>query len=378
MADHIVTTLQMLSSKYPECGLILGADKNDMDIRPILNCGLRLRQVVDKGTRNGVILDIIIMNLSGLYNSPIISPPIQPDNPNKGKPSDHSVPVCTPHTDRYTPAMRNYRTIKYRPLPESSVRQFGEWIVMEDWDNIKDNMSSTQMSVVFEQLLGNKLNQFCPEKEVKLSSQDKPFITSELKKIDRLKNREYTKRGKTQKYKDLEKKFQLKYKMEAEKYLSKNLGALKSTKPGQAYSILKRMGAQPGDCIDSNTFTLPSHETDNLTEEQSAERIATHFAEISQQFPPLDVSNLPQHVQHKLKIQDKAPVVTEEEVYEKIRAAKKPKSGVPNDLPKMMTQEFAPELALPVSRIINSIGSTGEWPTQWKLEHVVPHPRIRR
>ena len=237
-------------------------------------------------------------------------------------------------------------------------------------------MSSTQMSVVFEQLLGNKLNQFCPEKEVKLSSQDKPFITSELKRIDRLKNREYTKRGKTQKYKDLEKKFQLKYKMEAEKYLNKNLHALKSTKPGQAYSILKRMGAQPGDCIDSNTFTLPSHETDNLTKEQSAERIATHFAEISQKFPPLDVSNLPQHVQHKLKDQDKAPVVTEQEVYEKIRAAKKPKSGVPNDLPKMMNQEFAPELALPVSRIINSIGRTGEWPTQWKLEHVVPIGKI--
>ena len=62
MADHIVTTLQMLCAKYPECGLILGADKNYMDIRPILNSGLRLRQVVDRNTRQGSILDIIIMN----------------------------------------------------------------------------------------------------------------------------------------------------------------------------------------------------------------------------------------------------------------------------------------------------------------------------
>ena len=321
MADHIVTTLQMLSCKYPECGLILGADKNEMDIRPILNSGLRLRQVVDRGTRNGVILDIIIMNLSGLYNSPIIAPPIQPDNPNKGKPSDHSVPVSTPHTDRYRPAQRNYRTIKYRPLPDSSVRKFGDWLVQEDWDRLKDDMSPTQMSVVFEQLVGNKLNQLCPEKEVKVSSQDKPFITGELKKIKRLKSREYTRRGKTQKYKDLQKKFKSKYKIEAEKYLNKNLDALKETKPGQAYSILKKMGAQPGDCIDSNSFSLPSHEADNLTEEQSAEHIATHFAEISQQFPPLDISTLPLHVQKKLKCQDKAPVVSEYEVYNKIRAA---------------------------------------------------------
>ena len=47
MVDHIVSTLQMLSSKYPECGIILGADRNYMDIKPILNCGLRLKQVVD-------------------------------------------------------------------------------------------------------------------------------------------------------------------------------------------------------------------------------------------------------------------------------------------------------------------------------------------
>ena len=189
------------------------------------------------------------------------------------------------------------------------------------------------MSVVFEQLLGEQLNKFCPEKVMKLSSQDKPFITGELKRIDRLKNREYAKRGKSEKYKELEKKFKSTYRSEAGKYLNKNLDALKSSKPGQAYSILKKMGAQPGDCNDSNTFSLPSHEAENLTEEESAERIATHFAEISQQFPPLDVSSLPQHVQDKLSCQDRAPVVSEYEVYCKIKADKKPRSGVPNDLP---------------------------------------------
>jgi hypothetical protein len=135
------------------------------------------------------------------------------------------------------------------------------------------------MSVVFEQLVGKQLNQFCPEKEMKLSSQDKPFITGELKRIDRLKNREYSLRGKSEKYKNHENK----YKREAGKYLNKNLDELKSTKHGQAYSILHRIGAQPGDCNDSNTFSLPSPEADSLTEEQSAECIATHFAEISQQ-----------------------------------------------------------------------------------------------
>ena len=43
-----------------------------------------------------------------------------------------------------------------------------------------------------------------------------------------------------------------------------------------------------------------------------------------------------------------------------------------NDLPKLITQEFGPELAEPVGMIINNIFQSGEWPHHWKLEYVVP------
>ena len=61
----------MLCTQYPECGIILGADRNNMNIKPILNCGLKLRQVVDKCTRQGQILDILIINTWAYYNTPI-------------------------------------------------------------------------------------------------------------------------------------------------------------------------------------------------------------------------------------------------------------------------------------------------------------------
>jgi hypothetical protein len=49
------------------------------------------------------------------------------------------------------------------------------------------------------------------------------------------------------------------------------------------------------------------------------------------------------------------------------------------DLPKVITQEFSPELSQPVSRIINNIVKSGEWPEQWKLEYIstigkIPQP----
>ena len=115
----------------------------------------------------------------------------------------------------------------------------------------------------------------------------------------------------------------------------------------------------PGDSIDSNTFALPSHERDNLSDDQCAEHIAEHFASISREFPPLDVSTMPDRVQTILLSPVNPPVVSDHEVYEKIRVAKKHKSGVPNDLPKIITQEFSPELARPVGRIINTITRTG-------------------
>ena len=278
MADHIVSTLQMLSARYPDSGLILGADRNEMDILPVLNCGLKLRQMVNMGTRHGKILDSIIMNMKSYYNSAIIVPPIKPDNPSKGKPSDHWVPVCTPHTDRHNPPSRLFKTIKYRPLSDSSVRSLGEWIVKEDWQSVDTSLSASEQVALFESLCQEKLDLFCPIKEFRVSTQDKLFITAELKKLHRQRSREYTKRGKTIKYKQLAEEFKSKYKIEAQKYLAKNVHELRESNPGQAYITLKRLGAQPGDCLDTFTFTLPEHESRNVTAQESAEEIASYFA----------------------------------------------------------------------------------------------------
>ena len=152
--------------------------------------------------------------------------------------------------------------------------------------------------------------------------------------------------------------------------------ALRDSKPGQAYNLLKKLGAQPGDCIDSNTFVLPNHKSESLSEEESTERIAEHFAQISQEFPPLDTNCLPDLVQTKLMQAGSPPPISDYETYRAIRAAKKPKSGVPMDLPKVIFQEFSPELAKHVNRIINNIMRTAVWPTQWKLEYVTPIGKV--
>ena len=135
------------------------------------------------------------------------------------------------------------------------------------------------------------------------------------------------------------------------------------------------MGVQPGDMLDDGTFTLINHLEENLTNEESVKQIAYHFARISQEFPPINVDNLLQSVQIKIRSElDKmnVPVVDEMQVYQQIKKTKKPKTGVPGDLPKSLIQEFAPELATPLSKVYNSVFRTGKWPSSWKIEHGIP------
>jgi hypothetical protein len=133
---------------------------------------------------------------------------------------------------------------------------------------------------------------------------------------------------------------------------------------------MKKLGGIPGESENQSGFVLPNQEKQNLSVQESAEAIADHFAKISQEFPPLRKDKLPDFVQKEIDTEYEAlPQLSEFQVYEKIKATKKPKSQVPGDLPRRLIQEFSPELALPASDIYNNIINTCQWPAQCSIEY---------
>ena len=152
-------------------------------------------------------------------------------------------------------------------------------------------------------------------------------------------------------------KFDEKYQTAAKDHLDTNVRSLKEENPGKAYAVLKKMGAQPGDCLEEGSFRLTEHVEANLSLAMSAEKIAEHFSSISQQYPPLEIMNLPTYVQDIMQDTHdfELPSVSEAEVWGKIEQAKKPKGGVPGDLPKKLITEFSPELAEPMAKIFQNI-----------------------
>ena len=114
--------------------------------------------------------------------------------------------------------------------------------------------------------------------------------------------------------------------------------------------------------VDEGSFTLLSHLEENMTDEESIEKIAQHFAQISQEFPPLNINLLTDEVRLKPQETNKdqdIPDIQEYKVYEKIRESKKPKSSVPGDLPRRLVKEFGPELATPATLIYRNIVRKG-------------------
>ena len=85
---------------------------------------------------------------------------------------------------------------------------------------------------------------------------------------------------------------------------------------------------------------------------------------------------LPERVKTRLATQSTPPTISEFECYKKIVATKKPRSGVPGDLPSTLTKEFPVELANPLHRLLNKIVKSHDWPEQWKVEYVTPISKI--
>ena len=59
-----------------------------------------------------------------------------------------------------------------------------------------------------------------------------------------------------------------------------------------------------------------------------------------------------------------------------MRAAKKPKSLIPGDLPTAIVKESLVELANPVAALCNNIAQNASWPEHLKVEYITPVAKI--
>ena len=115
---------------------------------------------------------------------------------------------------------------------------------------------------------------------------------------------------------------------------------------------------------------------ESLTAIESSDKICAFFSAISQEYTPLNVTNLPNHVQSKL-LNDPCshPPLPDHTVYDVLKRGKKTCS-VPGDIPARLLELFLPELTAPVAAIYREAVTTHTWPRSYKKEYHLPIPKV--
>jgi hypothetical protein len=130
---------------------------------------------VTKVTYREKILDIFVTNFPQLFANPITVPPVEPDNPNIGKPANHLTVIAIPLNRAPNSISRAYHNVTVRPIPDSNKQSFGTWLESEKWCWLEEITDPSHQVEEWKRRVEAKLDEICPAKVVKLSKRDKPF-----------------------------------------------------------------------------------------------------------------------------------------------------------------------------------------------------------
>ena len=143
------------------------------------------------------LLDPILTTLSNFYQTPEIISPLDNDPNKDGKPSDHSIVIAEPISEINNTCARQLRTIKVRPMQEHKLNILKSYFKCEQWQSIIESTSAHEQAHLFHSQLVKKCDQIIPEKKKIISSDDQPWYTERLKKLNKKKKQEYHKKRKS-------------------------------------------------------------------------------------------------------------------------------------------------------------------------------------
>ena len=365
--NHIIDTIHLLRSQFDNrVNYLIGGDLNRLKIDRILESYRPLRQIITSATRQSAILENVITDLHTMYQTPQCLPPLQVDDDKAGSDSDHNIAVLPPITlDISSKPVK--KPVVTRPLPQSGVDQFGQFICRHGWEEVLGEQNIHKKVENFHKTLRTNLDMFFPEKTVMVSYLDRKWMTPQLKDLNRRTKREFYKNRKSPKWRRLKNKFKRLKRVTVKNFYSNFVTELKESNPAKWYSMAKRLGAEQN----SKTGELSVECLKGLSNQQAAEQVAEHFSKISQEYSPLDLEQLPAYLPAPEILQ-----VEETEVAERLYKLKSRKSTQPIDLPSTLRKQFPCELATPLTDIINTCLSQHQYPSLWKHEWVVPAEKV--
>ena len=137
-------------------------------------------------------------------------------------------------------------------------------------------------------MLLDKLDEYCPEKTRRISSDEQPWFTEQLRRLHRKKKREFRRHRGSRRYRQLQKLFEKKLIEEKVKFKRKMIDDVLEARSGQWYAKLKRMTN-----FDQAKFdVLQVDEINHPSDQEQAEAIADSFSAISNEYKPVNKDDI--------------------------------------------------------------------------------------
>ena len=132
-------------------GITILGDFNRTEIRPICRAHA-LSQVVNKPTRENVILDVIITNVKHFYDDPSVKSHVSN--------SDHVTMYWSPKQGYRVESSVQKRSI--RPLLKSRIHEFGRWITNHSWQEVLSATSTQDKADTFYSTINSAIETHFP------------------------------------------------------------------------------------------------------------------------------------------------------------------------------------------------------------------------
>ena len=76
---------------------------------------------------------------------------------------------------------RQYNTVQTRPITQSGIMAFGQWIQNQSWPDVYEAGNVHEKAQIFQNILLESYNKYFPVKEHKVSSEDKAWIFEKIR-----------------------------------------------------------------------------------------------------------------------------------------------------------------------------------------------------
>ena len=360
MSDYLLESLSKIEARFPDCGLIILGDFNNLNSTRVRNA-YGLKQIVPFPTRGPSHLDLVFTNLNAFYDVPKKLPAFGL--------SDHDTVEVQALARIHFPS--NKSTLKsrdLRPTKRLAMRKYLEEVNLDLL--VENNDSCEEKSNTLETVIKTGMDILLPLKSKKVPANEPPWVNKKLKSLihDR---QSALSRGDTTNFRHLRNSVNRYRKSCRAKHYAAKVEHLRDCEPRRWWKEVKKLaGMQSATRMDVTSLLRNIDPVLNPDLTVLANTINDTFLAPMNKFAPLDpqAHHATQHVSNP-------PTVTEHSIYRKLASLNPTKASGPDKIPAWLLKENADILAPVVTDILNCSFSEARLPQSWKHADITPIPK---